>query len=114
MDRHERRRHQRHDLKLEVTCKKIGDSEDVFFTGQTLNISTGGLLAHTNGTKITPGDFLNVQLSVPPTDGLLDFGGRFEGYAKVIRVNPNSATVNSSSINHIIAMQFCSSPKLSV
>lgn len=100
---------------MEVLCQKIGLVEENYFTGQTVNISTGGLLAQTQNSKFSIGDFLNVQLSVPPTNGLLEFGGRFEGFAKVIRVNSANHFKTSHPTRHqLIALQFCNRPKLSV
>jgi len=33
-----------------------------------------------------PGNILKVQLSIPPTAGLLEFGGRISGLGKVLRI----------------------------
>lgn len=113
MDSSERRKYIRHEIKLEVTCQKIGLSGNESFSGQTVNVSTGGLLASTHESEIKIGDLLNVYLSVPPTQGLLETGGRFESFAKVTRIyHVNSSDINKKS--RAVAMQFCSAPKLSV
>ncbi len=114
MERFEKRKHQRHDIKLEVLCRKIGLVEENFFSGHTVNISTGGMLAHTKSPRLSIGDFLNVQLSVPPADGMLEFGGRFEGFAKVVRVSSAKDFGNDDFCRQLIALQFCTRPKLSV
>lgn len=113
LDALDRRKHQRHDIELDFRCQKVGVSCDDFFSGQTINISTGGLLAHTEHSDIEIGELLNVHLSVPPSHGQLELGGRFEGFAKVTRID----TQNESEIQRkkrLLALQFCSSPKLSV
>ncbi|MEE9371074.1 MAG: hypothetical protein V3W45_06350 [Sedimentisphaerales bacterium] len=35
---------------------------------------------------INPGNLLKVELSIPPTAGLLEFGGRISGLGKVLRI----------------------------
>ena len=114
MDSSERRRHTRLDLKLEVLCQKVGAAEGGVLSGQTVNVSTGGVLANTSHADIGVGDLLNVQLSVPPTEGLLEFGGRIEGFARVTRIITGRGDSDGNFKARLIAMQFCQRPQLSV
>ena len=110
MDPSDRRKHKRLDLKLEMLCQRIGADESAVSSGKTVNISTGGVLIKTSHSKFEIGDLVNVQMTVPPTDGTLDHGGRMEGYARVTRINKLTRT----DAGKLVAFQFCHPPKLSV
>ena len=62
------------------------------------------------------GELLNIEMPIPPTEGLLEYGGRFSSYGRVLRVHdPKSGTTaDSAAVVHTIAMEFCESPKLQV
>jgi len=49
-------------------------------------------------------------MSVPPMEGMLDFGGSLSNHARVVRSN-DSETPEETSEN-VIALEFCDSPKL--
>lgn len=112
----ERRRHKRLPLKLSVYCQKVGLSDGKLYAGRTINVSPGGMLLEMKGAVLHDGELLSVEMTVPPTEGLLDFGGSFSSYARVIR------TSTSENINHpldqtivnTIALEFCESPKLRI
>jgi len=110
MDLSDRRKHKRLDLKLDMLCQRIGTDNSAVSSGRTINISTGGILAKTSHNKFEIGDLVNVQMTVPPTDGLLDYGGRMEGYARVTRINKLTKT----DAGKLVALEFCHPPKLSV
>jgi hypothetical protein len=110
----EQREHKRINLKLELCCRLAGDSEDSLYSGHSLNISTGGLLAQTYNSKIKIGDLVNIEMSVPPIEGLLDFGGKMEAFAKIVRITNRKHPENSDAASQLLAMQFCHHPKLSV
>lgn len=110
----EQRQHKRINLKLDICCRLAGDIEDGLYSGHSLNISTGGLLAQTYNSRIKIGDLVNVEMSVPPTDGLLDFGGKMEAFAKIVRMTDRKHPENSETTSQLLAMQFCQNPKFSV
>jgi len=105
MDRSEKRRHKRLGIKYNLSCRKVGSTGNISYGGRTLNVSTGGLYFETINDKFEQGDLLHVELSIPPTSGLLEFGGKIAGFAKVLRTD-------SASGRHGVALQFCRPPKL--
>jgi len=77
------------------------------YSGYTLNVSTGGLYFETEAGIFEQGNLLKVELDIPPTSGLLEFGGKIAGFARVLRTD-------SASGKYGVALQFCRPPKLSV
>jgi hypothetical protein len=112
----DRRRHRRLPLKLAVVCQKVGLSSGRVYRGNTVDVSPGGVLAEFNNCRLKNGELLSVDMSVPPTKGLLEYGGRLSSYARVVRVEgPRSPrTAKSGSMTQAVALEFCESPKLSV
>ena len=90
----------------------MGLSGSKLIPGKTVNVSPGGLLVEMKGGDLKSGDLLNVEMSVPPTEGLLDFGGSFSSYARVVRSDGHRDDEESSE--KIIALEFCDSPKLRI
>lgn len=105
MDRLEKRRHKRLGTKYNLSCRKVGSTSNIFYDGHTLNVSTGGLYFETTSSAFEQGDLLKVELIIPPSSGLLEFGGKIAGFAKVLRTD-------SASGRHGVALEFCRSPKL--
>jgi len=103
-------------LKLKVVCQKVGHSSGGVYTGSSLNVSPGGMLMKINGDGLTKGDLLNIEMSVPPTQGLLEYGGRFSSYARVLRIQETDTDdlEGKTSMSHQVALEFCQSPKLHV
>jgi len=93
-----------------MLCQSVGVDKSTVSSGKTVNISTGGVLIKTSHNKFNIGDLINVQMTVPPTEGLLEYGGRMQGYARVTRVNKLTKTDSGK----LVALQFCHPPKLSV
>jgi len=93
--------------KYDISCRKVGSSANIFYDGHTINVSPGGLYFETQTETFEQGNLLQVELSIPPTSGLLEFGGKIAGFAKVLRTD-------SSSGRHGVALQFCSPPKLCI
>jgi len=110
----DRRRHQRLPLRLAVVCQKVGLSGGRLYTGNTVDVSPGGVLAEFANCRLENGELLSVDMSVPPTKGLLEYGGRFSSYARVVRVEaPHSPrAAKSNSATQAVALEFCESPKL--
>jgi c-di-GMP-binding flagellar brake protein YcgR len=106
----ERRRHNRLPLKLSIFCQKVGQSGERLISGRTLNVSPGGMLVEMKGAEINDGELLSVEMSVPPSEDLLDYGGNFSIYARVIRTISQETSEDSSSKQ--FALEFCDSPTL--
>lgn len=112
---HDRRLHRRLALRMAVLCHKVGTAGHRPYTGNTVNISPGGALMEIDAMGLVPGQLLRVEIAVPPTEGLLDQGGRFTTHATVVRVEPAPSEVGGSRLStQHVAMQFCSSPHLAM
>ena len=111
-----RRTYQRLPLRLTVICQKVGYAPAGIYTGNSVNVSSGGMLLEVNSRDLREGELLSVEMPMPPTEGLLEFGGRFATYARVIRVNsrPSADTDPKTGPCRTIALEFCQSPKLRV
>jgi hypothetical protein len=115
MDRDERRKYKRLGAKLDISYREVGSATQRAHTGRTVNVGTGGLYFETQEATFKPGSLLEVELSIPPKRGLLEFGGRISGFAKVLRADDISAggtDLTSGSCG--VALQFCRSPKLCI
>ena len=110
----ESRKHRRLPLKLGLSFSKVGVSGESFSKGHTLNISTGGMLIETTAEGLNKGGLINLELSVPPTNGLLEFGGKISGFARVLRVRPVNTHQLSMHQQYSVALEFCHAPKLCV
>jgi hypothetical protein len=107
MDRPEKRRHMRLGAKYDISCRIVGSTENKPYEGHTVNVSPGGLYFQTETETFMSGNLLTVELSIPPTSGLLEFGGKIAGFAKVLRTD-------SASGRYGVALQFCRPPKLCI
>lgn len=112
----DRRIHKRLQLKISVLCQTVGICGGNAFTGNTVDVSPGGMLVEFNSRGVSDGQLLSIEMSVPPTEGLLEYGGRFSSYARVVRLEDAKAGVNSDSASMVqtAALEFCQSPKLRV
>ena len=112
----DRRIHKRLQLKISVLCQTVGICGGNAFTGKTVDVSPGGILVEFNSRGLSDGQLLSIEMSVPPTEGLLEYGGRFSSYARVIRLEDAKAGVgpDSSSMVQTAALEFCQSPKLRI
>lgn len=117
MNTSEKRKYKRVGTKLGISCHEVGSASEQPYTGRTVNICPGGLYFETAADTFKPGNLsrgslFKVELSIPPTKGLLEFGGKISGFAKVLRAcslhDPMSAD------KYGVALEFCQSPKLSV
>jgi len=117
----EKRKYQRLPIGLDLSCRKIGSAQEKCHTGRTINASPGGLYFQTPTGEFKPGNLLNVELSIPPTTGLLEYGGRISGLARVLRADDISPTEDKparlrrgglSSARYGIAAEFCHPLKL--
>jgi hypothetical protein len=102
-------------IKLAVSYHKVDDTSGRYYGGYTLNASPGGLYLETPAGALGPGNLLQIELSILPTAGVLEFGGRMTGRARVLRtenVQTLNADAGSPLGSHHIALQFCQRPKL--
>lgn len=110
MNSSEKRKFKRLPITLGLSCRKVGSTAEKLHKGCTVNVSPGGLYFETADDAFMPGNLLKVELSIPPTAGLLEFGGKIAAFAKVLRTSNLSDTLSSNKYG--VALQFCQSPKL--
>jgi hypothetical protein len=113
MDRDERRKYKRLGARFDISYREVGSATNRALSGCTVNVGTGGLYFETQDVAFKPGSLLEVELSIPPKRGLLEFGGRISGYARVLRADIISGSDTGSTFDkHGVAVQFCRSPRL--
>ncbi len=113
MDRDERRKYKRLGARFDLSYRQVGAATDRAHSGCTVNVGTGGLYFETKYKVFKPGSLLEVELSIPPKRGLLEFGGRMSGFARVLRTDIISdADAGLTFDKHGVAVQFCRSPRL--
>ena len=109
----DRRRHERLPLKLSIYCQRVGHTSGKLYTGRTINVSPGGILVEMKSSELREGELLSVEMTIPPTEGLLEFGGSFSSYARVIRNRTDGQPLPTESpFAEVVALEFCDSPKL--
>ena len=106
----ERRKYQRIEKKLDITFKRVDNSYAKSYLAYTVNVCPGGVYFETEQGDFAPGNIIDLKLSIPPTKGLLEFGGKISGYAKVLRTTHIGGKIPSRK--HGIAVEFCDPPKL--
>lgn len=109
MDSSEKRKFKRLPITLDLSCRKVGSETEQLHKGCTVNVSPGGLYFETADDAFRPGNLLKVELSIPPTAGLLEFGGRISGFGRVLRTG-----AKPQSDKYGVALEFCRSPKLCI
>jgi hypothetical protein len=113
MDRDERRKYKRLGAKYNISCREVGSTTEGTHKGCTVNIGTGGLYFESEDVSFKAGSLLEVELSIPPKRGLLEFGGKISGFARVLRTDHVSSEGTSlASGKYGVALQFCRSPRL--
>jgi hypothetical protein len=103
----EKRKYRRLPITLDLSYRKVGSTDEQLHKGSTVNVSPGGLYFETNEDAVAPNDLLKVEFLIPPTEGLLELGGRISGLGKVLR----TCRVSSSG-KYGTAVEFFRSPKL--
>lgn len=111
----DRRRHRRLPLHLEVLFRRVGSSIADAHSGRTLNVSTGGMLIEINSQEhnYRTDELLNIDMSVEPSEGMLEYGGELSNHARIARIHTASGGGRKNPKTQI-AVQFCEPPKLKV
>ena len=104
----DRRRNQRRPLELSVYCQKVGDRDGRLFSGNTVNVSPGGLLVNMPGPSLRDGELVSVDMAVSHGDELCGNAGRFSSYARVVRIDDSTYAANGGKE---VALEFCESPR---
>lgn len=110
----ERRKHRRLPVKLSVLYQAMDSPGGSPRRGDTLNVSTGGLLMETCDERcsVKAGHLLKIDLQVRPTNGLFEMAGRISGIARIVRVLDElpGSQASAQSDRSRIALQFCQRP----
>jgi hypothetical protein len=117
MARPERRKHRRLPIKIPLSCSKVGSTARKPRKGLTVNVSPGGLYFQTLTATFRGGSLVRVELSIPPTAGVLESGGTISSFARVLRthrIQDSHKSTGSSSSKYGVALEFCRPPKLSM
>ena len=115
MDTIEKRKYKRLPIKLDLLCRTIDSGGKESHTGSTTNVSPGGLYFETASDVFKPGNLLQVELSIPPTTGLLESGGSISGIGNVLRTYTIGSSGNESEESILrsgVALEFCQPLKL--
>ncbi len=115
MNSSEKRKFKRLPITLGLSCRKVGSTAEKFHKGCTVNVSPGGLYFETPDDAFKLGNLLKVELSIPPTTGLLEFGGRILGFGRVLRIcsiRDSRTGANLHSDRYGVALEFCQPLKL--
>src|SRR4030042_6454378 len=110
MDDSEKRKFKRLGAKFDISCVDVDSFAEQFQTGSTVNVSTGGLYFETSAGPFKQGNMLKVQLTIPPTSGLLEFGGKISGYARILRtddIRDLTRKGHASPEIYGVAIEFC-------
>jgi hypothetical protein len=85
----EKRRHFRLAARLPMDVLMPASSNDRVLRRISTNVSAGGVYfqAHTDD-GVSPGQQINLRISVPPAVGRMPWPGTIEGEARVLRVEP--------------------------
>jgi len=109
----ERRIHERHHLKLDVFCQTVGLAGGRFYSGSTVDVSPSGVLVEIYETGLGVGQLVSIDMPVPPSEDMLDYGGRFSGYARIVRIEDQQENdLRRDLSTQAIALEFCQSPRL--
>jgi hypothetical protein len=91
---------------LPVECRRIGPTPAVVVRTITQNVSTGGLYLELDQPDFEPGDRLNIELTIPPAEGVGPYTGRAACTAEVLRVEPVDGPAAGQSRRFGIAARF--------
>lgn len=109
----EKRKYQRITMNLALSCRCVGSPSQQVHTGQTINVGPGGIFFETSANSFEPGNLIKIELSIPPTAGLLEFGGRISSLAKVLRIREIKPQKKPANPKYGIAVEFCQAPQVS-
>jgi len=117
MSRSYKRKYKRLPIKLDLSYVEADSTIEKSHAGCTVNVSPGGLYFETAAGKFKPGSLLKVELLIPPTSGLLEFGGTMSGLGRILRIDNIICSCTGTempSVRSGVALEFCQPLKLCV
>ncbi|MHC4647737.1 MAG: PilZ domain-containing protein [Planctomycetota bacterium] len=109
----ERRKYRRLPVRLKASCSRVNSVAAQLYCAHTVDVSPAGLLFEVAADVFEVGNLIAVEMFVPPTAGLLEQGGRMSGLARVVRIENTAGREGFWAGNCGVAVEFCSSPRLS-
>ncbi len=106
----DKRKYKRLPIKLDLSYRKVNSTTKKSHAGCTVNVSPGGLYFETAANVFKLGSLLKVELSIPPTSGLLEFGGSISGLCKVLRAHTISGSRTDTELPSVrsgVAREYC-------
>ena len=85
----DRRRHRRMAIRLPVELQARREPSPHIVRALTQNISTGGLFIELDQEDFSPGEILDVSLTLPAGEGVSSYPTRARTRAEVLRVMPS-------------------------
>ena len=117
MSESDKRKYKRLTIKLDLSYRKADSTVKKSHAGCTVNVSPCGLYFETADDVFKLGSLLKVELSIPPTSGILEFGGSISGLGKVLRANTISGSRTDTELPSVrsgVALEFCQPLKFSM
>jgi hypothetical protein len=109
----ERRKYKRLLVRVGIFCRKIGSLQTCVFSGNSLNISPGGLLVESGQDAIAnDGELFNIEMDMPDADSTDQIGGKVSAYARAVRIIEPQPENKSGKKQ--IAFQFCVRPQFDI
>lgn len=105
-DATEHRAHRRLNIRLPVECRRQGDGHRTLVRTITQNISSGGMYIELDAPDFRRGDQLEIELTVPPAEGVSSYQGRATCAAEVLRVQPLGGRAEGSVERFGVATRF--------
>ena len=113
----DKRKYKRLTIKLDLSYRKVDSMAKKSHASCTVNVSPGGLYFETAADVFKLGSLLKVELSIPPTSGMPEFGGSISGLGKVLRTHTISGSRTDTELPSVrsgVALEFCRPLKLSI
>ncbi len=102
----ERREDRRIDLHMPVVCRRAGETSAKVFRTHTQNVSSGGLYVEVDSPEFTVGERFDVELTVPPSEGVSPYVGLASCKAEVVRFDPLDRRNNETQRRYGLAARF--------
>jgi hypothetical protein len=112
-----KRKYKRLPIKLDLLYCQVDSPTKESHEGSTVNVGPGGLYFETAADVFKLGSLLKVELSIPPTSGLLEFGGGMSGLGRILRVHTIGGSRTDTELPSVrsgVALEFCRPLRLSI
>jgi hypothetical protein len=111
----EKRKHPRIEVHYQLCCRPAEQRGSRSCLGRAVNASPGGIYFRTADCRCPVGRIVELELSIPPSNGRLHRPGRISSFARLLRVEPDEPIPEkdkASDTHYGVAVQFCRAPKL--